>query len=103
MSRSISRILAAAFLSAGLAQGAGAYQHSGNYTPVVVGTGEDMRIEYVGAEDLAVVQPRAVLSGSGENVSVRHPDAPAPQPPGYVAVLAGSGENISVVHVPVGG
>lgn len=103
MSRSISRILAAAFLSAGLAQGAGAYQHSGTYTPVVVGTGEDMHIEYVGAEDLAVVQPRAVLRGSGENVSVEHPDAPSPQAPGYVAVLVGSGENVSVMHIPAGG
>lgn len=103
MSRSISRLLASAILAVGFGQGASAYQHSGNYTPVVIGTGEDMRIEYVGAEDLAVVQPRAVLSGSGENISVRHPDAPAPQAPGYVAMLVGSGENISVVHVPAGG
>lgn len=103
MSRSISRMLAPALPSAGLAPGAGAHQHSGDDTPIVAGSGEDMRIGYVGAEAPAVVQPGAVPTGSGDNVSVRHPDAPAPQAPGHVAVLVGSGEKVSVVHIPSGG
>ncbi|PWS34540.1 hypothetical protein DFH01_23645 [Falsiroseomonas bella] len=76
-----------------------------NGYPRVVGSGENMSVEYGPAPPLNIVGGGHVTAtGSGDSVELRYADsANVQQPPaGMVPTVRGNGENQEVVWVPAG-
>jgi hypothetical protein len=69
---------------------------------VVVGTGENMSIEYRGTCLPHQSGYASRVVGTGENLSVEHIGTPTGHfgTTGYIAMVEGTGENLSVVYVP---
>lgn len=94
-------ILAAGLLGPAALQPAAAGDQLGY--PRIVGSGEDVRVEYgPGPQNNIVGGGHAQLRGAGEDMQLSYSGAGAAQrtPAGMVPVLEGSGESVGVAWIP---
>jgi hypothetical protein len=94
----ITRIAAATLIAGGFATAAVAEQTG----PRLVGTGDNVSIEYPAARGNVVGGALSRLAGDGENAGVEAISVQNVQP-GRAATLVGSGENATVIYAdPIG-
>ncbi len=100
----MSHFLAAAAIGAALSLGFGAAASAEQY-PRIIGTGENLQVDYGPAGPGNVVGGgRVLIFGSGEGLTLQHLDPHIAQVPrqGEVPVVTGSGEGATTVWVPAG-